>query len=85
MSLRCVLYSKFHVYFRVQPLLFIQQYDIFQTSLSNVVFDSREELYSQTMDELIRQVTIECAERGLMLLRFVRNDNLFCGEGVYPK
>merc|ERR1712167_438215 len=29
----------------------------------------REELYSQAFDELIRQVTINCAERGLLLLR----------------
>ena len=29
----------------------------------------REELYAQTFDELIRQVTIECAERGLLFLR----------------
>lgn len=29
----------------------------------------REELYSQCLDELIRQVTINCAERGLLLLR----------------
>jgi len=29
----------------------------------------REELYSQCFDELIRQVTIHCAERGLLLLR----------------
>lgn len=29
----------------------------------------REELYAQCFDELIRQVTINCAERGLMLLR----------------
>jgi dynein light intermediate chain len=29
----------------------------------------REQLYSQTFDELIRQVTIECPERGLLLLR----------------
>merc|ERR1712224_420510 len=29
----------------------------------------REELYSQCFDELIRQVTIICAERGLLLLR----------------
>merc|ERR1719453_1260516 len=29
----------------------------------------REELYSQGFDELIRQVTIICAERGLLLLR----------------
>ena len=30
---------------------------------------SREELYSQSFDEIIRQVTINCAERGLLLLR----------------
>jgi hypothetical protein len=29
----------------------------------------REELYSQALDELIRQITINCAERGLLLLR----------------
>jgi len=29
----------------------------------------REELYAQTFDELIRQVTINCPERGLLLLR----------------
>merc|ERR1712216_960284 len=29
----------------------------------------REELYAQCFDELIRQVTIICAERGLLLLR----------------
>jgi len=29
----------------------------------------REELYGQCFDELIRQVTINCAERGLLLLR----------------
>lgn len=29
----------------------------------------REDLYSQTFDELIRQVTINCPERGLLLLR----------------
>jgi dynein light intermediate chain len=29
----------------------------------------REELYSQSFDEIIRQVTINCAERGLLLLR----------------
>ncbi|CAN9513838.1 unnamed protein product [Ophioblennius macclurei] len=33
----------------------------------------RRELYSQCFDELIRQVTINCAERGLLLLR-VRNE-----------
>ena len=29
----------------------------------------REELYSQAFDELIREVTINCAERGYLLLR----------------
>ncbi|OQV25124.1 33 kDa inner dynein arm light chain, axonemal [Hypsibius exemplaris] len=29
----------------------------------------RRELYAQAFDELIRQATLECAERGLMLLR----------------
>merc|ERR1712005_96306 len=29
----------------------------------------REELYARCFDELIRQVTINCAERGLLLLR----------------
>ena len=31
----------------------------------------RRELYSQCFDELIRQVTINCAERGLLLLRYI--------------
>ena len=29
----------------------------------------REELYMQTFDELIRQITINCAERGFLLAR----------------
>merc|ERR1712100_338162 len=29
----------------------------------------REDLYSRTFDELIRQVTLNCPERGLLLLR----------------
>jgi dynein light intermediate chain len=29
----------------------------------------RQEIYSQCFDELIRQVTIDCPERGLLLLR----------------
>ena len=37
----------------------------------------REELYSQCFDELIRQITINCAERGLLLLRV-------CDEALYP-
>ena len=31
----------------------------------------RRELYSQCFDELIRQICIECSERGLILLRLV--------------
>lgn len=37
----------------------------------------REELYSQCFDELIRQVTIESPERGLLLLR-VRDETRMC-------
>merc|ERR1711865_723433 len=33
------------------------------------IYPVREELYAQCFDELIRQVTINCAERGLLLLR----------------
>ena len=29
----------------------------------------REELFSQCFDELIRQITIQCAERGFLLVR----------------
>ena len=29
----------------------------------------REDLYAQTFDEIIRQVTINCAERGFLLVR----------------
>lgn len=29
----------------------------------------REELHSQCFDEIIRQVTIDCPERGILLLR----------------
>jgi dynein light intermediate chain len=29
----------------------------------------REELYSQAFDEIIRQVTVDCPERGLLLMR----------------
>ena len=46
----------------------------------------RRELYSQTFDELIRQITIECAERGLLLLRCVRvwgGDRVCVGGGGY--
>jgi len=35
----------------------------------NGICPVREELYSQTFDELIRQITIESPERGLLLLR----------------
>lgn len=43
----------------------LQQKQARETGLCPV----REELYSQSFDELIRQVTIMCAERGLLLLR----------------
>lgn len=33
----------------------------------------REELYSQCFDELIRQITIDCSDRGSLLVR-VRNE-----------
>lgn len=39
----------------------------------NGICPVREELYSQCFDELIRQVTINCPERGLLLHR-VRDD-----------
>ena len=29
----------------------------------------REELYSQAFDEIIRQITVSCAERGFLLVR----------------
>ena len=29
----------------------------------------REELYSQAFDEIIRQVAVDCPERGLLLMR----------------
>lgn len=34
----------------------------------------REELFSQSFDEIIRQVTINCPERGLLLMR-VRDEH----------
>ncbi|KAM3873236.1 axonemal dynein light intermediate polypeptide 1-like [Diretmus argenteus] len=43
----------------------LQQRQARETGLCPV----RRELYSQCFDELIRQVTINCAERGLLLLR----------------
>jgi len=45
----------------------------------------REELYAQCFDELIRQVTINCAERGLLLLR-VRDEirmTISCYQTLY--
>jgi dynein light intermediate chain len=48
---------------------FLQQRQARETGICPV----RRELYSQAFDELIRQVTINCAERGLLLLR-VRNE-----------
>eukprot|EP01006_Ploeotia_vitrea_P042857 TRINITY_DN66666_c1_g2_i1.p1 TRINITY_DN66666_c1_g2~~TRINITY_DN66666_c1_g2_i1.p1 ORF type:complete len:241 (-),score=26.93 TRINITY_DN66666_c1_g2_i1:310-1032(-) len=43
----------------------IQQRQARETGICPV----REELYAQCFDELIRQVTVNCAERGLLLLR----------------
>ncbi|XP_065179600.1 33 kDa inner dynein arm light chain, axonemal-like [Sycon ciliatum] len=43
----------------------IQQRQARETGICPV----RRELYSQCFDEIIRQVTIECSERGLLLLR----------------
>ena len=40
----------------------------------------REELYAQCFDELIRQVTIHCAERGLLLLRVRDEARLTLGQ-----
>ncbi|XP_072536131.1 axonemal dynein light intermediate polypeptide 1-like [Salminus brasiliensis] len=48
----------------------LQQRQARETGLCPV----RRELYSQCFDELIRQVTINCAERGLLLLR-VRDES----------
>lgn len=45
----------------------------------------REDLYSQCFDELIRQITINCSHRGLLLVR-VRDElrmNLQCYQGLY--
>merc|ERR1719305_2148433 len=45
----------------------------------------REELYAQCFDELIRQITINCAERGLLLLR-VRDElrmTVVAYQGLY--
>ncbi|XP_057691278.1 axonemal dynein light intermediate polypeptide 1 [Corythoichthys intestinalis] len=43
----------------------------------------RRELYSQCFDELIRQVTINCAERGLLLLRV--RDEIHMTIAAYQK
>lgn len=43
----------------------LQQQQARETGICSI----REKLYSQCFDELIRQVTINCAERGLLLLR----------------
>jgi dynein light intermediate chain, axonemal len=36
---------------------------------TDAVCPIRQHLFSQTLDEIIRQVTLNCPERGLMLLR----------------
>ena len=41
----------------------------YMTKVICVFFQTRRELYAQCFDELIRQSTINCTERGLLLLR----------------
>ncbi|XP_042194858.1 axonemal dynein light intermediate polypeptide 1 isoform X2 [Callorhinchus milii] len=53
------------VHLQEQLDLKLQQRQARETGICPV----RRELYSQCFDELIRQVTINCAERGLLLLR----------------
>ncbi|KAF3839391.1 hypothetical protein F7725_018108 [Dissostichus mawsoni] len=63
-----ILNASFHPdVIRLEELLDIkmQQRQARQTGICPV----RRELFSQCFDELIRQVTINCAERGLLLLR----------------
>ncbi|XP_057196766.1 axonemal dynein light intermediate polypeptide 1 [Triplophysa rosa] len=43
----------------------LEQYQAKETGICSV----RRELYSQCFDELIRQVTVNCAERGLLVLQ----------------
>ncbi|XP_041707573.1 axonemal dynein light intermediate polypeptide 1 isoform X2 [Coregonus clupeaformis] len=59
------------VHLQEQLDLKLQQRQARETGICPV----RRELYSQCFDELIRQVTINCAERGLLLLR-VRDEIL---------
>merc|ERR1711990_646418 len=42
----------------------------------------RRELYKQTFDEIIRQVTINCAERGLLLLRVRDEINMTLEDNI---
>ncbi|XP_066538731.1 axonemal dynein light intermediate polypeptide 1 [Hoplias malabaricus] len=53
------------VHLQEQLNLKLQQRQARETGICPV----RREIYSQCFDELIRQVTINCAERGLLLLR----------------
>lgn len=53
------------VHLQEQLDLKLQQRQARETGICPV----RRELYSQCFDELIREVTINCAERGLLLLR----------------
>ena len=41
----------------------------YQQSIYTLSTQVRRELYAQCLDELIRQTTITCVERGLLLLR----------------
>lgn len=51
----------------------------------NGICGIREELYSQAFDEIIRQIAVDCPERGLLLMR-VRDEHkmtLAAYETVY--
>lgn len=43
--------------------------EVFLQARETGICPVREELYAQCFDEIIREVTINCAERGLLLLR----------------
>ncbi|NXN99040.1 IDLC protein, partial [Rhinopomastus cyanomelas] len=65
------------VHLQEQLDLRLQQRQARETGICPV----RRELYSQCFDELIREVTINCAERGLLLLRV--RDELFMTLEAY--
>ena len=41
----------------------------FPLSVTILLLEVRRELYAQCLDELIRETTISCVERGLLMLR----------------